>query len=266
MKGESCVANVTVIVPCYRCADTIERAVESISKQTLMPYEVILVDDCSCDGTLEILYKLQAQYGDEWIKVISLATNSGPGSARNVGWDLSKQDYVAFLDADDTWHPQKIEIQYEWMLDNEDVVISGHDFSYLKDITEKYDVYDLNSLEFCEVSKYKLLFKNVFSTPSIILKKSIAMRFPERTKYCEDYHLWTHIAFCGYKCFKVNIPLAYLYKPPYGSAGLSADLWGMEKGELDVYKSLLNKKLINKFQYLFFLSFSLMKFVKRLVY
>ena len=55
--------SVSVIIPCYRCADTIERAVKSVAEQSQKPYEVILVDDCSGDNTLQALNELQAEYG-----------------------------------------------------------------------------------------------------------------------------------------------------------------------------------------------------------
>ena len=55
-----------------------------------------------------------------------LAENVGAGEARNRGWALATQPYVAFLDADDTWHPQKLEIQHAWMADHADYVLTGH--------------------------------------------------------------------------------------------------------------------------------------------
>ena len=99
-----------MVVPCYRCAATIERAIASVAAQTQRPQEVILVDDASGDETLQQLYSLQSQYG-EWIKVVALTTNVGAASARNAGWNVATQPYIAFLDSDDAWHPQKVAIQ-----------------------------------------------------------------------------------------------------------------------------------------------------------
>ncbi|QTN30415.1 glycosyltransferase family 2 protein [Rhodoferax sp. AJA081-3] len=121
----STTAPVSVVVPCYRCAATIARAVSSVAAQTLRPAEMILVDDASGDATLQQLHTLQAQHGP-LIRVVALAANAGAASARNAGWNLATQPYIAFLDADDTWHPQKLEIQYRYMQQHPEVALSGH--------------------------------------------------------------------------------------------------------------------------------------------
>ncbi|MBE0472009.1 MAG: glycosyltransferase family 2 protein [Methyloprofundus sp.] len=262
MKASAEIANVSVVIPCYRCADTIVRAVKSVAAQTLKPYEVILVEDCSGDNTLEALYQLQSQYEKEWIKVIALKENSGPGTARNIGWDASEQDYIAFLDADDSWHPQKVEIQYGWMVKNQGVILTGHDF--ILNANKNNYLEGLN-VDFKKVNKWRLLFSNKFFTSSVMLKNNVTVRFPAGRKYCEDYYLWAEIAFANLKCYRVNLPLVILHKPAYGVSGLSANLWAMEKGELDVYRALYSKKLISGFQYLFFSFFSLIKYLKRVV-
>jgi len=109
------IAPVSVVIPCYRCGATIKRAVDSVAAQTLRPAEVILIEDGSGDNTLEQLYRVQGEHPKDWIKIIALEKNSGPSFARNTGWDAATQPYIAFLDADDSWHPQKTEIQYQWM-------------------------------------------------------------------------------------------------------------------------------------------------------
>ncbi|MEM3504172.1 MAG: glycosyltransferase family 2 protein, partial [Nitrososphaeria archaeon] len=76
-------APVSVIIPCFNCEDTIDRAVESVYKQTWKPAEVILVDDASMDRSFRKLLKLQEIYGSDWIKVIHSKKNEGPGGARN---------------------------------------------------------------------------------------------------------------------------------------------------------------------------------------
>ena len=103
--------SISVIIPCYRCSDTIERAVASVVAQTLQPAEVILVDDCSGDGTLATLNKIQAHYPQGWVQVIECSVNGGAGTARNAGWAAATQTYLAFLDADDIWLPEKLKSQ-----------------------------------------------------------------------------------------------------------------------------------------------------------
>ena len=91
-------APISVIIPCFRCTKTIERAVASVAAHTLVPIEVILVDDASGDGTLEFLKKLCSTYKSGWIKLVALPTNSGAGSVRNAGWAAARQKFSDFLE------------------------------------------------------------------------------------------------------------------------------------------------------------------------
>ena len=78
----TCTVPVTVVVPCFRCAHTITRALDSVAAQTARPEAIILVDDASGDGTAETLQRLQATHAAGWVTVISLALNQGAATAR----------------------------------------------------------------------------------------------------------------------------------------------------------------------------------------
>ena len=121
-------APVSVIIPCYRCADTIKRAVHSVCSQTLLPQEIIMIDDGSDDAgtTLAAMVQLKSASGNTPIRIFSLEKNAGPAEARNVGWEASTQCYLAFLDADDAWHPGKLEAQCGWMQLHPNVALCGH--------------------------------------------------------------------------------------------------------------------------------------------
>lgn len=259
-------SNVSAVIPCYRCADTIARALTSIAEQTSRPAEVILVDDCSGDDTLIALYEIQSNYPQGWIKVIVSPENGGAGTARNIGWDAATQPYIAFLDSDDSWHPQKIEIQYGWMSKHPDVALTGHvclqaDNENTSDAKDDFSTVDFG---FHVVSKKRLLLSNCFSTPSVMLRSDIVQRFQNGKRYTEDYQLWIEICCAGLGCYHSELPLAFLYKAPYGEAGLSSALWKMEKGELKTYFSLFKKKSIGLGALLFLVGWSLGKFIRRL--
>ena len=85
---------VSVVVPCYRCRATIERAVASVVAQTWRPAQLILVDDASDDDTAVLLDAIQQRLGD-WVEVLALAENGGAAQARNAGWERATQTFVA---------------------------------------------------------------------------------------------------------------------------------------------------------------------------
>ena len=122
--------SVSVIIPAYNSASTIIRALQSVTAQTLTPLEVIVVDDASTDTTRDLVASF-ASSSSIPVRVLSQTTNSGPSAARNAGWDAAVGDYIAFLDADDQWHPRKIELQYPVMQSQPKVTMSchGHHFS-----------------------------------------------------------------------------------------------------------------------------------------
>jgi len=260
-------APVSVIIPCYQCNCTIERAVASVAAQTLKPIEVILIDDCSGGDTLQLLYEIQSNYAKNWIKVIALPENIGAGMARNIGWEISTQPYIAFLDSDDSWHPEKVKIQYVWMVKHPEVALSAHACKQLIDesIVDNRVKKITSEKKFHVVTKQQILLSNRFPTRSVMLRGNITHRFPESKRYGEDYHLWTEICCEGLKCYYSKAVLAYLYKPAYGEAGLSAALWQMEKGEINTYLSLYRAESIRFGALLFLLGLSLLKFLRRIV-
>lgn len=254
-------AEVSVIIPCYRCSGTIRRAVASAFKQSLIPEEIILVDDCSADGTLDYLYTIQNEYPNGWMKVLRLTKNCGPGSARNYGWENASQPFIAFLDADDSWHPQKIEVQYSWMKEHPDAVITGHGDVVLRNsyISAKFDtIRQPKSVPFS-----LFLISNRFPTRSVMLQRDISYRFVEGMRYSEDYSLWLRIVANGNKAYRFDMPLAFLYKAQFGEGGLSERLWELAKGEMSTYLQLKDDSLIGFFTYYFVLLISVVKFVRR---
>ncbi len=99
--------DVTVIIPLFNKEATLVRCIESIVLQTFPPKKIIIVDDLSCDRSLSVAYDLASR--NELIEVIPLAENRGPAHARNLGALTATTTWIAFLDADDLWHPHFLE-------------------------------------------------------------------------------------------------------------------------------------------------------------
>jgi teichuronic acid biosynthesis glycosyltransferase TuaG len=106
---------VSVIMPCFNSEKYIAKSIESVLAQTIQDWELIIVNDCSTDGTLDVITKyLQA---DKRIKCVNLSVNSKASGARNVGIDHASFRYIAFIDSDDVWLSEKLETQIRIMQD-----------------------------------------------------------------------------------------------------------------------------------------------------
>ena len=265
-KSKKC-ADISVIIPTYNSENTIERAINSVLNQTIMPIEIIIVDDSSTHiKNKEVLLSIKNKYQN--IKLIFLNINSGPATARNAAWNIAKGKYIAFLDSDDVWHPQKLEIQYKYMEEHMEVYFLWHHKKIIKNnnLNEFYNQKIVNKHNVIKLNPYRLLFKHYTSggTPSIMLRNCIEYRFEEKKKYSEDYLLWLEILF-KYKGVLLNTFLAASFKANYGEGGLSSNLWKHEKGELENFKILYDKGYYCLFIFLSAYICSLIKYFRRVI-
>lgn len=107
---------VSIVTPTYNCSKYIEKTIKSVINQTYKNWEMIIVDDCSTDNTEKIVRKYQQQYPNIIYKILD--KNSGAAVARNTALKNAKGRYIAFLDSDDLWIPEKLEKQINFMKNN----------------------------------------------------------------------------------------------------------------------------------------------------
>jgi glycosyltransferase involved in cell wall biosynthesis len=254
---------ISVVIPCYNCSKTILRAVNSVSEQSLKPLEIILVDDYSYDNTLTILNNICDIYKKICdIKIISLQANKGVSNARNAGWNLARGDYIAFLDADDSWHPQKLELQCFALTCNKHVFGCGTKHIISKDTI---NTYYCNTPRVSIVGFKELLWRNYFITSSVIIRNQKEFRFNINRRYMEDHLLWLEVAEAGYTWILIEIPLSSHHKPDFGSSGLSGDLLKMEYSELANYCLLYQKHSFSFIKLVILLIWSILKFFRRVI-
>lgn len=260
-------ASISVIIPTYNSFFTIERALKSVFIQTKQPKEIIIIDDKSTDDTVIKINNIIKEYnGEIKIKLILLDVNSGPAKARNTGWNNSHSDYIAFLDSDDSWNRQKLEIQHSFMQNNPDIKLTGHLMALdLDNKINKEDLYQIDKFENKIIDKRMLLLKNYFTTTSnIMLRKNLELRFDETMKYAEDHYLWLQIVF-KYKVSLINLKLGYAYKSYTGVSGLSSNIFLMYAGSLNNFKLFLKQKHINIFTYIFLVQIRTLRLVVAIV-
>ncbi len=258
--------SVSVVIPVHGHSSVLERAIRSVAEQSVRPYEVIIVNDGAEPQVDEVVNELRQRYhdfGTDWLKRISLIVCGGAGSARNAGWAQARGSYIAFLDADDVWHPRKLEIQYSYMLRNPDVMLSGHSHN-IRDINHNLHR-DILGERIQEISLPRLLIANPFITPSAMIKRSCHLRFRPGQRYMEDYDLWVRVALLRARIVRLELALAYTFKPAFGHSGLSKDLLLMETGELKTYINACLQRPIMMPLLPLLICYSLIKFSRRII-
>lgn len=190
--------NISVIIPTYNRAKVLPRAIHSALNQTSPPFEVIVVDDGSTDNTYEVL----SRFGDDIICIQQ--ENGGPAKARNRGIENSTGNWIAFLDSDDEWLPEKLEKQVDLLKNTGgNVAISNSVY---------FDIPDSSITTFSKARFSDLLFEsdgslldcfsllveqNFIHLSSVIVNKSCLDStgyFDETMKVAEDTDLWLRLS------------------------------------------------------------------------
>jgi len=183
-------APVSVIMPAYNAEATVARALASIARQTLVPAEVIVVDDGSSDATAETARAMQERMGGAKLIVVT-QENKGAGAARNRAIAAATQPYLAFLDADDEWLGEKLERSMQVMQDG-DYLLVAHDYL---DATPDGDVHIDCRRRFEEnPDPYVTLYlKGYIPSISVVTKRDAVVAaggFDETLRNAQDFDLW----------------------------------------------------------------------------
>ena len=190
----------SVVIPVYNGAAFIADTVRAALAQTVGKFEIVIVNDGSSDSTLEQL----APFGDA-VKVISIA-NKGVSNARNVGILASTGQFIAFLDADDLWYPEKLERQLEIMKRHSDIGFCCCNYASLNPITgdaaTHFDQF-IHDPEFvldkkmADPLKVLIGYNFVGTCSNVMVRRDVLERtglFDTRYRQAEDYELWLRCA------------------------------------------------------------------------
>ncbi|TDL77885.1 glycosyltransferase family 2 protein [Peribacillus frigoritolerans] len=199
---------VSIITPSYNASKYIRETIQSVKNQTYSHFEMIIVDDCSKDETRDIIRS--EMENDKRIRLIELADNSGPAAARNYAINLANGDYLAFLDSDDLWHPDKLKKQVQFMEDG------GFAFSYtnyrmMNENGEKTDAV----VNVPAKTSYEGLLKNtMIATLTVMIdkRKTGAVQMDLYRDCSEDYGLWLSILANGIEAHGLREELAFYRK------------------------------------------------------
>jgi teichuronic acid biosynthesis glycosyltransferase TuaG len=247
----------SVIIPVYNAAKTVERAIASVLEQSYDALEIIVVDDASKDNTAAIV---QEKFAGK-VQFIQKLVNQGSSATRNIGMDTAKGNYIAFLDADDVWHKDKLMLVKTILEATPDVSLFYHPFTQEnildKALPEDMMVYKLPFV--------KMLPGNVIATSCAVIRNDPKFRFETSMRYTEDYDLWLRI---GYRrnVYFINIPLTQIYRPFLTKGGISENKWKMRRGEMKAYRRLIKLNPLFALLYPFLLVSSVGKHVYKLFF
>lgn len=187
---------ISIITPVYNSDQFISHTINSVLNQTYENWELLLVDDCSSDKSLEIL--LSYAHLDSRIKVFKNKINSKAFESRNVALRNAKGSFIAFLDSDDLWIKDKLELQVKFMLNN-NYVFTYTAFSRFKGFPNNNE----KIIRIVDKVSYRYLLGNsVIVTSSVMINKNELGYFEMKNVYYDDFVLWlellskTQYAYC----------------------------------------------------------------------
>lgn len=227
---------VSVIVPNYNCEKFLEETINSVIYQTYKNWELLIVDDCSTDGSVEVIKKLQAT--DDRIKLYINEKNSGAAASRNKALREATGKWIAFLDSDDLWLPDKLEKQIAFMEEN------GYKFSYTA-----YEHVDENSSPLNvrvtgpKVLSKRKMFRYCYPGCLTVMYDSSdtgIVQIPDEIANGEnDYAIWLKV--CKfYKCYYLNEVLS-LYRVRNSSLSHKSSKLRLIKNHYRLFKISENK-------------------------
>ncbi len=225
---------VSVVIPTYDRASTVVRAIQSVLTQTYPNLEIIVVDDGSTDNTREVVQHLH----DPRLRYIRHEGNQGGSAARNTGIEVAAGDYIAFLDSDDEWLPEKLEKQVQLLQGSEPAV--GAVYAGFAIINEHGECTTVT------IPKYRgVILAELFSANSVGTTSSVMVRrecisqvgvFDPAMASCQDWDMWIRLA----KHYKFDfVPEALVYYHFGGNGQITKNWRAVEEGHLCLVEKYL---------------------------
>lgn len=246
---------ISIILPVYNAELHLKYTIDSILKQTYNNFELIVIDDCSTDSSYDIINEFMQN--DNRISYYKLEKNSGgPATPRNYGINKAKNSLIAFVDSDDIWHPNKLEIQYNFLKSDSNIKFVSSFKTY-----KKFNRDLLSNLFSFSILNYKdLLNKNFINNSSVLIYKKYLQPFDVCNEFIaiEDAKQWLDITRKGTNCYLIHLPLIYYRKV---ENSLSNNKCKMLNKRILLLNNYINQYIIY-FNIIIFLFYSLFNFRK----
>ncbi|MEH7086472.1 glycosyltransferase family 2 protein [Neobacillus drentensis] len=230
---------ISIITPSYNASLFIEQTITSVRKQTYQNWEMIIVDDCSSDHTPYILERIKEE--DDRIHVIYLNQNGGAAVARNIALQHAKGRYIAFLDSDDCWKPEKLEKQLSFMQTNK----FAFTFTGYELVTNEGVLLNKQISAPAQISYNDMLKNTIIGCLTVMIDRQLVghIQMPNiRTR--QDLATWLAILKKGINAYGLNENLAE-YRT--GNPSISRNKWKAAKMNWFVYRKIEKLNVIKAF-------------------
>ncbi|RDU37128.1 glycosyltransferase family 2 protein [Neobacillus piezotolerans] len=237
---------VSIITPVYNSEKYIADTVKSVVAQTYSKWELLIVDDCSTDNTREVVN----DFKDQRIKYLKLNINSGAAAARNEALQRAKGKYIAFLDADDMWKPNKLEKQLKFMIENK----IGFSFTGYEILREKEN----KVIKVPSTLNYSQFMKNtIIGTLTVMINTELVGEVRlVNVKKDHDSMTWAKLLRDGHLAYGLNESLAY-YRKVVGS--ISNDKFKAAKNHWNNCRNIEKLSLLRCIYFFFFYGINAVK-------
>ena len=255
---------ISVIIPMYNAENTVMKALDSVRLQKGdFVFEIIIVNDGSTDASRNVVENYRKQ--NPQMNIILLdQPNSGVSKARNAAMEVSGREYIALLDSDDEWLPEKTERQMPYLVNDEENI----DFISCRRKNHKIQFpYVVGRNSFAEITFRKIMLRNEAQPSTVIFKRKILENtgfFDPNQRYAEDINYWLRISKNNRMyILDEELVLAGNGKRTFGVSGLSANLPEMEKGFQKNLREMLSNDRITRIEYFLYFIYFRIKFVIR---
>lgn len=244
IRNESQSPLISIVMPTYNHATYLPIAIQSVLDQTFTNWELIIVDNFSTDNSLEVL----SEFSDTRIKLLQINNEGCIGKSRNLAINSAKSEWLAFLDSDDSWEPNKLEVVFEHLNEKTDFL-----YHHLRVVDT--DMHEVKSIQIrsrklnSPIVKDLVLNGNTIATSSVVVRRNIILNvggMSEKTDLIgiEDYNTWLRISviterfklvpFClgSYRMHSSNHSTFEAFQAP--SAAIQEFLHLLSSGEIDL--------------------------------
>lgn len=233
---------VSLITPVYNAEAYLGACIASVQAQSYPNWEMLLVEDGSADQSWALLKELAAK--EPRLRIFKNEQNSGAGASRNKAIAEAKGRYIAFLDADDTWHPDKLAIQIPYMLDN-GIAFSHTSYGYTDAAGNR--IKDTFHVSNRPIGYHDLLKRTEISCLTAVYDAELIGKFymsEHRRK--QDYALWLSILKSGVKSYPIDQELAWYRQTP-GSA--TSKKWKLISRHIQFLRETQNMNILTALYY-----------------